>query len=659
MTSINLVSPVGNGHTYSVRFREPIVIHPNSKVYLNFAKFKRNSSIYFTTDQTIEVVLGDVLPTVIPNDTATSNSVMAVNTITIPSINPLTNKTGYTPEDLTTVIANRLGGDPEIDDDYGIRVKDGLPKQMFLYNSIFDKQNTSDLSIGFYKDYNEENSGASKAITLSAEHNIGMAFDGDSLVKTSADFGAGIYYDCFAMSKETYDFSYQSNLDMNSNHNLITFKAKKTVGEQVGKVFLGLSSLEIAEAVRSGAGDWTDYDNAGTNNKFTQGTSGTQTSKSGRTLLNPILYQPNVTDAIINNAGAASLITAIPQAFMGVEITGDATRLLNIWRGIDFLDLAARGGRPKKPSDELNRMELMYSVSVDTLIGGVTGNNVQLQIAIQTYWADGFNANSTNKLGFRIFNFTNSHIASGDNLIYDTKNGTKWLDYEFFRQNGLTDFTAGTAAQKAQKVNSQIPFNIITSAQKVGEGFENIKMAGFEKIGANSPLSGAASNDSPITFVQNYQLKMSTELAKYVGVSTSPSYNPNRPENEVESVVKEDDATHTDESYSIFLKNLSISAYKNIQSKAMSAGANIQSAGYSQPILADVPTPYSDSKVINNGNGDVVVGTFQPSIVKKLDLNNNKQVLNSIDVEIRDIETNEISEGLSGSVINFTIEKSI
>ena len=32
-------------------------------------------------------------------------------------------------------------------------------------------------------------------------------------------------------------------------------------------------------------------------------------------------------------------------------------------------------------------------------------------------------------------------------------------------------------------------------------------------------------------------------------------------------------------------------------------------------------------------------------------------ILNSLDVEIRDIETNEISEGLSGSVINFTIEK--
>ena len=89
----------------------------------------------------------------------------------------------------------------------------------------------------------------------------------------------------------------------------------------------------------------------------------------------------------------------------------------------------------------------------------------------------------------------------------------------------------------------------------------------------------------------------------------------------------------------------------------MSSGQNVQSAGYSQPIIHDVPTPYSDSKVINSGNGDIVVGTFQPSIIKKLDLDNNRQILNSLDVEIRDIETNEISEGLSGSVINFTIEK--
>ena len=69
-----------------------------------------------------------------------------------------------------------------------------------------------------------------------------------------------------------------------------------------------------------------------------------------------------------------------------------------------------------------------------------------------------------------------------------------------------------------------------------------------------------------------------------------------------------------------------------------------------------MPTPYTDSKIINVGSGDILVGTFQPSLVKKLDLKNNKTVLNNIDVEIRDIETNEIAQGLTGSVINFTIE---
>tara|TARA_R110002074_G_scaffold79036_5_gene178467 strand:- start:325 stop:912 length:588 start_codon:yes stop_codon:yes gene_type:complete len=193
------------------------------------------------------------------------------------------------------------------------------------------------------------------------------------------------------------------------------------------------------------------------------------------------------------------------------------------------------------------------------------------------------------------------------------------------------------------------------SSQVNGEGFETLELTGWEKVGANSPL-GTASNASPITLVNSYQLKLSTEIARFLGVNTSDKYNPNQPEDEVSSITKVN-PSNTDESYSIFLKNLPIRAYKNIQSKAMSSGANIQSAGYSQPIIHDVPAPYSDSKVINSGSGDILVGTFQPSILKKLDLDNNRMVLNSLDVEIRDIETNEISEGLSGSVINFTIEK--
>mgnify|MGYP003677302014 FL=1 len=101
MTSINLVSPKGNGHTYSVKFRDPIILESNSKVYLNFAKFKRNSNIYFTTDQTIQIVINEVKPTIVP---ATGLSNLRNFTITIPSINPITGRTGYTAKDLEDAI---------------------------------------------------------------------------------------------------------------------------------------------------------------------------------------------------------------------------------------------------------------------------------------------------------------------------------------------------------------------------------------------------------------------------------------------------------------------------------------------------------------------------------------------------------------------------
>ncbi len=659
MTSINLVSPVGNGHTYSVRFREPLVIEPNSKVYLNFAKFKRNSSVYFSTDQTIEVVLGEVLPTLIPADTSTSNSVMTLNSITIPVINPLTNQTGYTPEQLEQVINTRLGGDPDDDADYGITAVAGVPKQMFLYSPVYERQDSSKIALGWFKDYNLLQ--FPTWLGLSSEHVLGMGAnaDEDVAVKTSASAGSP-YYDCFGMSKMTYDFSYQSQLKANSeNHNLITFKPNMTAGGQSGNIFLGLSSHEIADAVKSGGDDWTAYADGSSHNSFIHGTTATQTSGSGRTLHMPIIYQPYATDAVQTSAGAASLKTAVPQAFMGIEITGNTIpdvadkSKLRVWRAANY---TTRYNSPTRPAAELNRMELLWECPLEALLGGANPTDVQLKIGFQTYWADGFSAGTKDKLEFRIFNLTTSHYVDSTNLIYDTKNSKKWLSYNFFKQKGLTTINSGTDAQKAQKANSQIPFNVITSAQVIDEGFETIDMAGFEKIGGNSPL-GTATNASPITLVQTYQLKLSTELARFIGVNTSEPYNPNLPENEVSKIEKSDADQHTDESYSIFLKNLPISAYKNIQSKAMSSGNNVQSAGYAQPIIHDVPTPYSDSKTINSGSGDIVVGTFQPSIIKKLDLDNNRQVLNSLDVEIRDIETNEISEGLSGSVINFTIEK--
>lgn len=661
MTSINLVSPVGNGHTYSVRFREPLVIEANSKVYLNFAKFKRNSSIYFTTDQTIEVILKEVLPTVLPSSTGTSNLVMGTNTITIPAINPITGQTGYTPKQLEQTIADLLGGSPTNDTDFGIRCVAGVPKQMYLYNAVYEQQQANRIAIGWFKDF--EMLELPSWTGIHGTHNRGFASSSElAAVKTSAD-AANPFYDAYCFSKASYDFSYQSALSesASNSHNVVVFRCNKTIEAQVGNVFLGLSSQEIADSVQGT--DWTTYADAASKNSFTHHNVANKTTGDGTNVYNPVIYLENTDDAVPVATTGAGLAEAVPQAFIGIEITGNTDaadgnkKMLNIWRGTNFS--SNRYNSPASPKSAINRMKKVYSLSLDTLLDGADAAQTKVQLAFQTYWAEGFAANTKDRLEFRVFNLINSNVISNSNKIFDSKNSFRFLTYNFFKQFNQTPalaLTTGTDVQKAQKANSQIPFNLIMSAQRTQEGFEEIKMDGFDKD-MTVPNGGAATNGSPITLVQGYQLKISSELARFVGVNQTESYNPNLPETEVAKITKEDADQHTDESYSVFLKNLPIRAYKNIQSKAMSAGNNVQSAGYAQPIIHDIPTPYSDSKVINSGSGDIVVGTFQPSIIKKLDLDNNKIVLNSLDVEIRDIESNEISEGLSGSVINFTIEK--
>ena len=45
MTTINLISPkTGDAFNYNVRFREPITLEENSKIFLNYAHLARRSS---------------------------------------------------------------------------------------------------------------------------------------------------------------------------------------------------------------------------------------------------------------------------------------------------------------------------------------------------------------------------------------------------------------------------------------------------------------------------------------------------------------------------------------------------------------------------------------------------------------------------------------
>ena len=83
--NFNLMSPSDNGHEYSVRFRDPITIKPDSKVHLNFVEMTREGVIVFDSDQdfTISFLGGNLncLPEKIPVDSSEINKTYKSATI--------------------------------------------------------------------------------------------------------------------------------------------------------------------------------------------------------------------------------------------------------------------------------------------------------------------------------------------------------------------------------------------------------------------------------------------------------------------------------------------------------------------------------------------------------------------------------------------------
>lgn len=71
--NFNLISPSNNGYDYTTRFREDIVIKPNSKVYLNFGTLSQRVGVNLTEDQTIKITSQDLLPVYKPDDTTELN----------------------------------------------------------------------------------------------------------------------------------------------------------------------------------------------------------------------------------------------------------------------------------------------------------------------------------------------------------------------------------------------------------------------------------------------------------------------------------------------------------------------------------------------------------------------------------------------------------
>ena len=633
MTSINLVSPVGNGHTFSVRFKEPIEIEPNSRAYLNFAKFKRDANIFFQKDQTITFTLNSVLPTFDPDTATTDNRTLENSVITIPAVNPATGKSGYSPKELENLIVAKFAA---------LKTEaNGEISQLSAYEFVYNSIKTNEISLGLYKEL-QDNLDATRATGNIRDAGAGAA--GEYYVKTSAT-AEDPMYDSYCITEEFLDFAYigdkygSDNLN-SSDKNVFRFRCNKSIEDQAGNISVGLHSSTLM-------GKAWGYSNIDGNQIWTSGGNATKTNPSGTEKFNPAIYTEGADNAISANVVDGDILSA---GILGSYLTCELTANAQGERKLKLYALRKHSGGFSQPISSLgaddaqaNNMSKLFEID-QAFLAGNEDFRPNVEIAIQIYVDNNPNIASVNQnVGVRVYNLTQVGLMNADTLIFEKK--------QLFLLKALSNTTiSGSAAVQKEKLLHQIPFNIICAATHQNEGVSYLRM---NKIPNLPRVIG-----NPYTVVTKYQMTMSNELSNYVGEKVSAELNPNQSEEIVDKLVNTQAEDYSNDSYSIFLKNLPIRAFKNIQSNPLTDSGNVQSAGYTQPIIYDVPTPYENSRVSNAGNGvATIVGTFQPSIVKYLNLNNNKMILNNLDVEIRDIETNVIVNGLTGSVINFTIEK--
>ena len=647
MTSVNLVSPENNGHLYSVRFREPLIIEANSKVNMNFAKFKRNGNLFFSNDQTITLEILGCMPSLKPVSPFISNLTVedlgdGAGVLKIPKINPDTGKAGYSVLELDARIKTLF-------DSLQLRDTD-KPTQFFHYEGIeVDMLNENLIRCG-YSQQTPKN--ILTDITLStADVKGGAATVDDAYTKTSAN-PDDLYYDNYALSQEHYNFMYNSPYNTGADRNLIHFRVNRPVDTLLNGVSIGLYSKEIADST------WTNALGSNTT-ALTKGTGASNNSANNTAMTNPMIFASNATQTTNANVDSADVVNHILGSYMTFEITGSAGANTNKF-SIYFKSKTA--GDVKHFNDMIDNFAGMKRVFTDSLSALGIPTDANPEFAIETYWRSGngtgFNiaTGQLDSMYVRVYNMVGKTTHTEDNLVWDSRSlGRKtgaieagWFTNYSGGMGGKLPIT-GTEAVKVNKINASIPFNLIMSAQKQGEGFEFVRMTGFKKTDNN------ANATNPHTLIQRYRMTFSEELANYLGESKSASINPNNSDVNVDSVSREEAEIVRDSSYSIYLKNLPIKCYKNIQQKFQNGNEN--SVGFVQPILYDVPTPFADSQIVNMGDGDIIVGTYQPSINKVLDLDNNKMVINNLDVEIRDTITNELSKELTGSVVNFTITK--
>lgn len=623
--NFNLVSnEQENGHDFSVRLANPITIPADSQIYMNFANLTRTSKIRLYEKGEVTLNLGKVFPNVIPNNRTVANNPLIVD----PNVSTnFTNKFEIPKGDYTFTAFRDL-------------VNDNLDKLVneshaAFYqartNEQFDEDgddNTVYLGLCLGNKYgNSTDPTITKASITDQGLNVTNVFNqtqeipdatepsGVAPVSYAKISGTGVakQYNNYGMSKNHYyHYAFAADTPRNQNvedplQNIVICYGIKAVHAMDGAITVGLYSPEYADM------------------------------SGGASRIGGNLAPRNIPTTPSNTSKLA--------CFCGIEITeaGRAAGNGSIMR----VNWAAStiDGVQKTVKDWPNINQTISTMKTDVVgnANSIFGANNRPLFAFQTYLDEDDEFYKTEpRLYLRIFRLGNFDVTDGNKffeIIYDSK-----LTGEFFPKS----FFEADAAfyDNANKVNSQIPFSIIMSAQVENEGWAQILYTDLDKSANNSD------DDKPATIIDNYTLTFNDELRNVFLQQITPTLFPNFVFGRTDLFYARNFSLEwRTRNYSVILNNLPIQNYKNVEEKRQPA--------YQKAVLANLPAPFGiGSNLIEPENDDVeLVCVYQPYNPIITDLNNQELILNNFDVRIVDMRNENTAVEISNAVINFTIKK--
>ena len=674
--NINLISPNTNGNRYTVRFKENINIPKNSQVYLNFASLSRESEVIFEEDQTIEIDVRDdttnavqVLPHIVSTDGSVNNPFE-----TIADANKTIPKGKYSYTALMNELAKLLD----------LQITNSTVGKTGTYRAITDAdffapegiiKNDTDFSLGLM--WNEETSVGGlnmEEMTLSATNGLnggntnpdsGDVEDGvyvkTSATSTSAD-GTKKNFDNYGLSNQCY-YHYGTNDSGTplANQNVCKFKTSQTFDEMRATnncVVIGLYSAEYADGIQGTDGDTPAADNR----NRTRGTTATN-SVDATNYVNPKQSPANPD----SNTNQRLFNSSFIQILLDYRVGGAGST------GRFSVQASAKGTN-HNGADKLNEWNTLnrniskmssyggYKQNIASFLGQSTDEHPEL--GFQTYYdkltPQNYQGRIGKKLYFRVLNMAKADVSKSieeqaENIvIYDSKaHNLHFPDKFFVADGGVIDYTSGTEAVKANKVSSQIPFNVITTSLVQNTGFTDIRIPTIDKTNFAT---------APQSIITRYRLKASVDLARYLAFgkfkveangSKAPFYTdflyPNHYNAHNTNLVhiKTMDLDWRNESYSVLINNLPIRNFKNTE--------KYRDGGFSKAIICNIPTPFSDSVDFLSNDKHLTSTTYKPNYQIVSNLYNQSLTTNKFDVEIRRLKDDTPASEILKSIINFTV----